>query len=431
MKHPIADPGAYDQMLELADAFGATGEQLRSWARLGGEILRDDDVAASAELSPPTWRVAEDDIRAASGKDGLLGRGVELDADALVVRATVLTYQWIDDLQNAAYRSVGSVAARAIGYLAPQVELGGALVGAGLIETDALDRDGITAYLGELADEHPELMDHIAGGGSLMESLQLRALLTAGLPRTSDQPHDPSGAGAGLRATGLRATGVGPFEADAGHAVRDVAGELLAPAGAVEAALVTDAVAPRGLHDLMSTLEGIRTSVDVRPSAEGRYIAYLAGPGRGRPRLRVVSGDISAYAAEADAAIAASVPAGAKVMLVGAAAGGETAARLASLQTPESHYTVEQVVIAGAPAAAAPRIPESTRVLSLEDRSDPVALLGGLINQGAPHRLTVVSEGEVMRDESPYAAAARAADSATHPALVAEIGRMRQLGYLG
>ena len=82
--------------------------------RLGAEVLADDDVADSAELSPATYAQAEDDIRAATtGKHGLLARSVELDADALVVRATVLTYRWIDELQDAAYRrSARSPAAR-------------------------------------------------------------------------------------------------------------------------------------------------------------------------------------------------------------------------------------------------------------------------------------------------------------------------------
>ena len=122
-------------------------------------------------------------IRAATtGKHGLLSRSIELDADALVVRATVLTYQWIDDLRATAYETLGAVAGRAIGYLAPSVALGGAIVTAGLIETDALDRDGLAGYLSELAATNPELLDHIvSGGGGLLDGLQMRSALTSGL----------------------------------------------------------------------------------------------------------------------------------------------------------------------------------------------------------------------------------------------------------
>ena len=146
----------YDQMLALADLFDSSGSDMRARARLGEQILRDDDVADSEELSPATYGQAEEDIRAATtGKHGLLTRSVELDADALVVRATVLTYRWIDELQQAAYQTLGSIAGRAIGYLAPEVALGGAIVSAGLIETDVLDRDSVTAYLNELAENNP------------------------------------------------------------------------------------------------------------------------------------------------------------------------------------------------------------------------------------------------------------------------------------
>ncbi len=73
---------------------------------LGAEVLRDDAVADSADLSATSHARAEEDIRAATtGKHGLLSRSIELDADALVVRATVLTYQWIDELRDAAYES--------------------------------------------------------------------------------------------------------------------------------------------------------------------------------------------------------------------------------------------------------------------------------------------------------------------------------------
>jgi hypothetical protein len=176
-------PDRYGEMLQLADLFESTAEDLRARARLGVEVLGDEDVSDSEPLSPATYAVAADDIRAAThGKRGVLTRSIELDADALVVRATVLTYRWIDELQSAAYRTLGSIAGRAIGYLAPEVALGGAIVSAGLIETDAVERDGVASYLSDLAENNPDLLDHItAGGGGLVESLQLRSMLTAGV----------------------------------------------------------------------------------------------------------------------------------------------------------------------------------------------------------------------------------------------------------
>src|SRR4051794_1407873 len=213
-------PDRYDDLVRLAELFESTGDDLRTYARLGSEVLGDEDVSASEELSPTSYAAAADDVRAATtGKNGVLTRSIELDADALVVRATVLTYRWIDELQDAAYRTLGSIAGRAIGYLAPEVALGGAIVSAGLIETDAHERDGIAAYLNELAESNPELMDHISGGGGLLDGLQMRSLLTAGV-LTGDS-------GTLAARGGMRAMGVQPFPHDGGSALRDAAGGLL------------------------------------------------------------------------------------------------------------------------------------------------------------------------------------------------------------
>ena len=208
-------------MLRLADLFDGAGAEMRTRSRLGEQVLRDPEVADSADLAPPTYARVDEAVRGATtGTHGLLARSVELDADALIVRATVLTYRWIDELQDAAYRTLGSIAGRAIGYLAPEVALGGAIVSAGLIETDALDRDGVAAYLDELAENNPELMDHVASGGGLLDGLQMRSLLTAGVLAGE------SAAGRGPRRTARR-RGSTSFPADLGSALRDVAGGVV------------------------------------------------------------------------------------------------------------------------------------------------------------------------------------------------------------
>ncbi|GAA2022817.1 hypothetical protein [Nocardioides kribbensis] len=432
----------YDQMMRLADEFDAAGQHVRERARLGVEILRDPDVADSADLSRSTWTRAEDDIRAATaGKHGLLTRSIELDADALVLRATVLTYRWIDELQSAAFETLGSIAGRAIGYLAPGVALGGAIVSAGLIETDALDRDGVAAYLNELAENNPELMDHVSsGGGGLLDGLQMRSMLTVGVLAGDTQRVAAAG--------GLRAAGVADFPTDLGSALRDVAGGLVHDGSTVVADApgaggaggpgepgADDPVqrAPRTIEELLTALAASRRSVTVQRVGPQRYIAYLPGPEAGEGRLRLVGGDHTAYDAEVVAAVERAVAGdeGARVMLVGSAQGGVTAAEIAAT-VASPHFVVDQVVTAGAPGAQVTRVPETTRVLSLEDRSDPVALLGSLVNAGLPHRVTVVFEGASARADgtSVYLAGARAADSATHPELRAEIQRIQGLGYL-
>lgn len=417
----------YERMTRLADLFDAAGEEVRARASLGAEVLGDPAVADSADLARPTWAEVEREVLAATGdKQGLLARSAELDADAVVVRATVATYRWIDELAAEASRTLGAIAGRAIGYLAPEVALGGPVVSAGLIETDALDRDDVAAYLAELAQEHPELLEHASGGGGLLDGLRMRSLLTVGLL---------AGETGRLAARGgLRALGVDELRVDVGAALRDVAGGVLdEPESAVSGVGGAGAgAAPRGLAGLIEALEQVSAPVSVERVAEGRYIAYLRGPGGGGRRLRLVSGDPTSYAADVVRAIEAAVDgdAEARVMLVGSAQGGVTAAEVAAGATGAS-FTVEQVVTAGAPGAQVAQVPEPTRVLALEDRADPVALLGSLLNLDLPNRLTVVFEaGAVAAEESTYVAGGRAADAADHPAVRAELDRLASLGYL-
>ena len=266
----------YDRMLRLADLFDRSADELRTRAGLGEQILHDDAVTDSAELSKLTYTQAENDLRSATtGKNGLLSRGIELDADALMVRTTVLTYRWIDELQDAAYKTLGSIAGRAIGYLAPEIALGGAVVSAGLIETDALDRDGVAAYLSELAENNPELMDHVtSGGGGLLDGLQMRSVLTVGVM---------AGETGGLAARGgLRAMGLPPMETDFGSAVRDVAGGFVAqttlPPPKVGA--LGRAPQPRGADDHARRVPGQRGGT---PDRRGPLHRLPPRPGRQRP----------------------------------------------------------------------------------------------------------------------------------------------------
>ncbi len=428
---PSRQAGAdkYDRLLRLAALFDVSGEEMRARAQLGEAILYDAEISASEELSPKTYAQMEEDVRhATTGKRGLLARSIELDADALMIRATVLTYRWIDDLQEAAYKTLGAIAGRAIGYLAPEVALGGAIVSAGLIETDALDREGVAAYLNELAENNPELLDHVSsGGGGLLDSLQMRSLLTAGVLAGA------SGTAAGRG--GLRAVGVDPIAADGGAALRDVAGPFTAaPSTAAPAATApADAAPPRNVEELMSTLASTTRTISVTKVGTRRYIAYLPGAsGAHGDRLRLVGGDHSPYAAQVVSAIERAVSTDdgvAQVMLVGSAQGGVTAAEVAATVRSEA-FVVDQVVTAGAPGSHVHLIPPDTRVLSLEDRADPVALLGSLINARVSNRLTVVFDGGDEAGAASYVVGGRAADSAGHPELRAEITRLQELGYL-
>ncbi len=416
----------YHDMLALAAAFERSGEELRARSRISAEVLTDPDVCDSAQLAPQAFARAEEDIRSATtGTRGLLSRSVELDADALVVRATVHTYRWIDELQDAAYRTLGSIAGRAIGYLAPEVALGGAIVSAGLIETDAMDRDGVAAYLNELAEHNPAFAEHVTTGGGLIDGLQMRSLLTVGVLAGE--------AGSLAARGGLRAIGAPPFQANAAAALRDAAGALPhtdAPAGELETS--TGSLRPRDLGDLVETAVSAGPLRVSRVSAD-RFVAWLGGPsgpasGPGG-RLRLVGGDISGYVRQVRAALhrdtaTAEHP---HLLLVGIGQGGTAAAEIAA--SGDERFVVEAVVTAGSPAALVPVLPPQTRMLSLEDRADPVALLGSLMSTDVPNRVTVVFRAEETGPAA-YVAGAREADASEHAELRDELDRLRDLGYL-
>ena len=426
----IADRAdSYEAMLRLAALLDDSGDELRRRAALGPQIINDPAFADSAPLSPRTHQEAEETIRAATtGKHGLFARSIELDADALVLRATVLTYQWIDELQAAAFETLGSIAGRAIGYLAPEVALGGAIVAAGLIETDALDRDGVAAYLSELADSNPELMDHVTtGGGGLLDGLQMRSLLTSGV--LAADPDGPAAVG------GLRALGVEPLPIGAEAALRDVAVGVVSGSVDERDPDRGEGDPPADLETLLDELASIRSTVVVRRVGPARYVVYLRGsapePPDGPDTQRLVNGDTSAYVSHVVRCVEQAVgkEVGARVMLVGTGQGGVAAAEVAA--RPASRwFSIDQVVTAGAPSAHVPRISETTRVLSLEDRADPVALLGSLINAGAGNRVTVVYDVGPDAAERRHVQGGRVADAATHPDLVAELDRLRDLGFL-
>jgi hypothetical protein len=305
------------------------------------------------------------------------------------------------------------------------VALGGAIVAAGLIETDALDRDGVAAYLNELAEANPELMEHVTTGGGLVDSLQMRSLLSASVL---------AGESGGMaREGGLRAAGIAAVPTGFGASLRDAAagrGEdtvvLAAPA------TPAGGTAPTSLAGLMTGLAAADDAVRVDAVGAGRFVVYLpAASAEGR----LVSGDASAYADQAVRVIGDAVAGAsgepAHVMLVGSGTGGIAAVSIAA-RSDLPGFVVDQVVTAGAPSAQATRLPASVRVLALEDRSDPVALLGSLVNATADNRTTVVYDAAASTEAggAPYVLGARAADASDHPALVAEIERLRGSGYL-
>ena len=287
----------------------------------------------------------------------------------------------------------------------------------------------MATFLSELAAANPELLDQVvSGGGGLLDSLQMRAALTSGFFSGESGRQAARG--------GLRAVGVDAMRQDSSAALRDIAGWLVAgPRPRVDEPPEIEAPrVPSSLTDLMATLESQESRVLVHRTAPGRYVAYVGRPPAGPapedgPALRLVAGDLTPYAAEVARTIAAAVAGddGSHVMLVGGGAGGVVAAELAALDR-QLPFVVDQIVTAGAPAAQVPRLSAQTRMLALEDRADPVALLGSLVSAGDDQRTTVIFDAAGSSSEGVYVAGARVADAS--PDVVAELDRLRELGYL-
>ena len=88
----------YAAVLELATAYDTAGDRMRGWAGLGARILADDDLVASAVLSPVTFAAAEGAVRdATTGPDGLLPESLGWETDAILVRVTVRVLQDTDE----------------------------------------------------------------------------------------------------------------------------------------------------------------------------------------------------------------------------------------------------------------------------------------------------------------------------------------------
>jgi hypothetical protein len=197
--------------------------------------------------------------------------------------------------------------------------------------------------------------------------------------------------------------------------------------------------APRDLAELMAGLAATTQPVRVQRVGDDRFVVYLPGPaGRvAKGQLRLVSGDHSGYVADVVRAIEDAVgprpdDAPARVALVGSGPGGAAAVEVAGRDDLPG-FVVDQVVTTGSPSAQVPVLRGTARVLSLEDRADPVALLGSLVNAGDAQRVSIVYDGTAADegDPAPYVAGARTVDQADHPGLVAELDRLRGLGYLG
>ena len=440
----------YDDIETLAQMFDGTGDDLRSYAWDDKGIAVNGDLVESSILSPGTFASAESAVLAATiGPNGLAFEAVDLEVDALAMRANVVILRGADDLQRQAIEALDYLAGRTLGTVLPALLLIG---GTGALLTLAsnpalagllyLHRDELAGMTQEqlvsFLEEHPEVVQHlINGGGGLVDGL------ASNLPP-------------GVREALLAHLGLDPVHLT----TNDIAGDL---GGLFEDTGVhvteggessRDLTAPRSIEELIDNLNvtnrGANGEIDIIRIGEGddaRYIVNLPGtdtfpPGGpdvrdGLANLQLIGGEETAYARGIREAMEqAGIPPGAPVALVGHSQGGMTAVHLANDSSFTDRFNVQHVVTAGAPTAQVPDLPDSVQTLSLENTGDLVPLTDGEDNPDQPNRTTVRFDnptGSIGGNHGldVYAAGGRLVDESDHPSLVETRDRLQQDGFMG
>jgi hypothetical protein len=401
---------ACEHAMALATDYDAAGDLMREWAGRGGRVMLDDDLLASALLSPPSFAEAEAAVLAAtSGPDGVLVASVVWESDAVTIRVAVRATQATDELVARAWEGIdhglGRLAGFTLATTAPALVLSGA--GAYLLWTQlpADTRAQLAVLtleeLQQWIDHHPEAVQHLANGsGGLLEGLWdgLTPLTPGGplgVPLLVPDTESAAGLLAALYSDGDPVTTPTTLA---------VPGSDTPPADLAALLHHLAQVSALATHhpDGAGTIEVQTIS---SPDGGVRHVVYLPGTddlattpwsqdGDVRDlgtNLLLVSGQDNAYQQGVlDAMRQAGIRAGEPVALVGHSQGGMVAAAIAAessgLGTP---YSVTHVVTAGAPTAHLEGFPPGSHVLSLENHGDVVPLLDGEDNPDSAEQVTV------------------------------------------
>lgn len=423
----------YEDVERLARLRDALGVRLREAAADDALVVLDADLLASAVLAPSTFVRAEAAVLDVTGTRGLLGKAVEVEAQALVLAAVVGAYRAADEAQRAALEALQYALGFTLGHHLLPLVGAAAAVGGGLVvlqRTSPELAERAERDLVSVVEQHPAAVELLAGtGGGLLDGL---ATTSAGGPV-------------------LRLLGIRGFHPDTAAAARDL-GRLLYGdhRGAVDPAYGgrIEHQAPRTVADLLA---GLDATADSEPgvitvqrigSDEPRWIVHLPGTDsftdRGAIRgaaanLDLVAGEDTAYAEAVGIALTdAGVRADEPVLVVGHSQGGMQAAALAA--DPEQAFRITHVVTVGAPIATTD-LPDDVAVLSLENSADVVPLLDGAPNRDDARHVTVsveVATGDLAanHDLAAYGRIATAVDHGDDPSVRAAVRSLSDAGFL-
>jgi len=452
---------SYAAVRALADRYDDAGDRLRDWAADDARVLAEPDLLESAVLSPVTFAEAEARVLAAAGgMHGAAEASVAIEADALVVRATVSAFEECDRLVATSFavldHTVGFGVGVTLAASAPTLLALGLLARPPLalawphLPADVRRRlDGVAASTGvaaeEWLDEHPEATQHVVdGSGGLLDGLLAGA------------PYLPA------------LLGLAPFHATAADAAADLAG-LYAAEGQAHVRRRPDLVVPLGSQppaDLAGLVRHLAETSDLSPAdlpgdqgtievqtlhaADGsvRHIVYLPGTDdllttpadedsdvRDLPGdLHLIAGQDTTYARGIEQAMtAAGIAPDDPVLLVGHSLGGMAAA---TLLAHGSGFHVTHVVTAGAPVAGVHGYPPGSHVLSLENRGDVVPLLDGRDNADSVAQVTVRFDDHETsvagnHDLAHYVRGAATLDASADPSVHEQVASLHAHGFLG
>jgi hypothetical protein len=453
---------SHEEARALAATYDRAGDRMREWAVTGGRVLLDGDLLASALLSPVTFAAAEAAVLAATtGPDGVLGASLGWEADALLVRAIVASFERTDQAVGLTFDAIDRQVGQALGFAGGRAAatwlVGGALSYAAYVALPASEQAAVRAAAGrgstgiqEWMTHHPALVEHaVSGGGGLVDGLW------SGL--TGQSVLGPDGRPLLHPSTSSAAELLSGVYPDDG-AAQVVARDDLDPHGQGSSTVPRDLAAMLTHLREVSLLSQGSDSPDngtvevqtITGSNGTRHVVYLPGTDdmatspwsrdddvRDLPTNFAAIGGASTSYAEGilEAMERAGVRPGEPVALVGHSQGGIMAAWLAAHQDT---YDVTAVVTAGSPVAGLGPFPDGVRLLSLENAEDIVPLLDGAPNPDTPHHVTAVFDDPAggpdpvvdAHELGRYVKGAAALDASTDPSVADALARLRDDGFL-
>ena len=386
---------SYAAARELADAFDAAGDRLRSWAADGLRVMRDPDLLESGLLAPGSCAATEAAVlEAVGGPHGVASAAIGWEADAVAVRVAIGCLEQTDDLVRIAISALDRQLVVALG------------------STLALP---VAADPGILT-EHPGLTEHLVDGlGGPLAALALGTLY--GSPgRAAVTPYD----------TSLPTTRPASVRDLVEH-LHSVAALSKGPGSPANGTIEVQTITHRGVV---------------------RHVVYLPGtddfnaPWDQDRDVRDLETDLDLAARQPDAyrdgILEALHQAGVRpdepVLLVGHSLGGMAAA---GILAGHSGLHVTDVVTAGSPTAQLPGFPQGSHVLSLEQRGDIVPELDGAPNADSVEQTTVLFDAHPVpgvlahHGYDAYVQGAELVDSLADPSVADAVGALHQHGFLG